>query len=203
MEISMKNHLESIIKNHPITEDKLQLPDIKLQPESIKVIMINEVPPLNPEDYFYSNSLNPEYMKTTLSLFQTAGVNVSNIQDIINMGIYITTAVKSPKNEYTVSTQTISNHLPILEEELNTFPNLKVIMLMGDVGKKAFNLISKKNTRKNTIPSGSTYKLRNNEFFYKNVRVFPSYIMTGGNILIEKSKCAMISEDIRNMIQLL
>ncbi len=195
----MKEYLQHTIEGNNISQEKLQIPDISLNTETIKVVMINEVPPKNPEDHFYSNSLEPEYMKTTLSLFHNANVPVSSIQDIINMGIYITTAVKSPKDEYTVSTESIINHLPILEQELKSFPNLKVIMLMGDVAKKAFNLISKKNTKRNTIPSGSTYKIRSDEFYYGNIRVFPSYIMTGGNILIEKSKCVMISEDIQKM----
>lgn len=32
-------------------------------------------------------------------------------------------------------------------------------------------------------------------------RVFPSYIMTGRNILIEKSKMTMAAEDIRAMLE--
>lgn len=163
--------------------------------------MINEVPPAAPDDYFYSSSENPNYMTTTISLFQNAGVAVKNINDIINKGIYITTAVKSPKQEYAVEKDRIVEHLPILEHEIELFENLKVVMLMGDVAKKAFNMIAKKNTKKNAIPSGATYKIRNDEFYYGDLRVFPSYIMTGGNILIEKSKCYMISDDIKRMME--
>ena len=31
----------------------------------------------------------------------------------------------------------------------------------------------------------------------------PSYIITGGNILIEKSKAAMVAEDLREMAEIL
>lgn len=203
MKISMKTFLQEAIETNHIMDERLQLPDIGISADTIKVIMINEVPPQNPDDYFYSNAKDPDYMKTTLPLFHNAGVNAAGIQDIIDMGIYITTAVKSPKDEYTVSDQIILNHLPILEQELNAFPNVKIIMLMGDVAKKAFNLISKKNIGKKTIPTGSTYKIRRETFYYGDIRVFPSYIMTGKNILIEKSKCVMISEDIKNMLQLI
>lgn len=65
--------------------------------------------------------------------------------------------------------------------------------------KKAFNMIAKKATKKNAIPTVSTYKLRNSEIFYGDIRVMPSYIMTGGNILIEKSKFEMASQDISVM----
>jgi uracil-DNA glycosylase len=139
-------------------------------------------------------------MKTTLPLFQNAGVDVKGIDEILELGIYITTAVKTPKNGYTVDPEKLLEHLPILGHEIEMFPKVKVIMLMGDVAKKSFNAIAKNKKKKNVIPSGSTYKIRNEEFYYGDIRVFPSYIMTGGNILIEKSKCVMITEDIERMM---
>ncbi|WP_353656174.1 uracil-DNA glycosylase family protein [Bacteroides acidifaciens] len=122
---------------------------------------------------------------------------------MLNKGIYITNAVKIPKTEYAVSKESIEESLPYLERELALFPNVKVIMLMGDVAKKAFNLISKKATKKNAVPSISTYKLRNTEISYNSIRILPSYIMTGQNILIEKTKFEMASEDISLMYQLI
>ena len=76
-------------------------------------------------------------------------------------------------------------------------------MLMGDVAKKAFNVITKKATKKNVVPAVPTYKLRTTEIFYNGIRVMPSYIMTGGNILIEKSKVAMATEDIATMLEII
>ena len=134
---------------------------------------------------------------------QGAGTEVTSIQDILQMGIYITNAVKTPKTEYAIDKSSIENSLPYLEAELSLFPNIKVIMLMGDVAKKAFNMIAKKSTKKNVIPAVSTYKLRNSEIYYKDIRIVPSYIMTGGNILIEKSKVAMATEDIATMLKII
>ena len=74
---------------------------------------------------------------------------------------------------------------------------------MGDVAKKAFNMITKKSTKKNIIPAVSTYKLRNREIYYEGIRVMPSYIMTGKNILIEKSKATMATEDIAAMLKII
>ncbi len=119
------------------------------------------------------------------------------------MGIYITNAVKTPKTEYTIDKSSIEKSLPYLEAEIALFPNVKVIMLMGDVAKKAFNMITKKATKKNAVPAVSTYKLRNSEIFYQGIRVMPSYIMTGGNILIEKSKVTMATEDIATMLEII
>ena len=180
----------------------IYLNDIEIDPFTIKTVMINEVVPSDPLQDFYGAS-DADYMKTTIPLFQGAGTEVSSIQDILQMGIYITNAVKTPKTEYAIDKSSIENSLPYLEAELSLLPNLKVIMLMGDVAKKAFNMITKKSTKKNAIPAVSTYKLRNSEIYYEGIRIMPSYIMTGGNILIEKSKVTMATEDIAAMLEII
>ena len=180
----------------------IYLNDIEIDPFTIKTVMINEVVPSDPLQDFYGAS-DADYMKTTIPLFQGAGTEVSSIQDILQMGIYITNAVKTPKTEYAIDKSSIENSSPYLEAELSLLPNLKVIMLMGDVAKKAFNMITKKSTKKNAIPAVSTYKLRNSEIYYEGIRIMPSYIMTGGNILIEKSKVTMATEDIATMLEII
>lgn len=186
------------------TENSVNLAfnDVIVEPKTIQAIMINEVVPIDSDDDFYGKS-DSAYMSTTIPLFQKAGIEVNSIHDILNLGIYITNAVKTPKSEYAVSKESIIESLPALEREIQLFPNLKVIMLMGDVAKKAFNIISKKESGKNAVPSISTYKLRNTDIFYKGIRIIPSYIMTGQNILIEKSKFEMASEDIATMYKLI
>ena len=180
----------------------LRLNDVNIEPETIQAIMINEVVPSCPEDDFYGKP-DSAYMSTTIPMFRKAGIEIGSVQDILNNGIYITNAVKAPKTEYAVSKESIEDSLPYLEKELALFPNAKVIMLMGDVAKKAFNMICKKATKKNAVPSISTYKLRNTEIFYNGIRIMPSYIMTGQNILIEKSKFEMASKDIETMYRLI
>lgn len=180
----------------------LRLNDINIEPEKIRAIMINEVVPADSDDDFYGKR-DSAYMSTTIPLFRKAGIEVNSIHEILNLGIYITNAVKTPKSEYAVSKESIEESLPYLEKELELFPNLQVVMLMGDVAKKAFNMISKKATGKNAVPSISTYKLRSTEIFHNGWRILPSYIMTGQNLLIEKSKFQMASEDIALMYRLI
>lgn len=180
----------------------LRLNDVNIEPETIRAIMINEIVPSCPEEDFYGKP-DSAYMSTTIPMFRKAGIEIGSVQDILNNGIYITNAVKTPKTEYAVSKESIEDSLPYLEKELALFPNVKVIMLMGDVAKKAFNMICKKATKKNAVPSISTYKLRNTEIFYNGIRIMPSYIMTGQNILIEKSKFEMASKDIETMYRLI
>lgn len=184
------------------TVTDIYLNNIEIDPLTVKAIMINEVVPSDPLQDFYGGD-DADYLKTTLPLFQMAGAAVASIQDILQKGIYITNAVKTPKTAYTIEKSSIENSLPYLEAELSLFPNVKVIMLMGDVAKKAFNMITKKASKKNAVPAISTYKLRNSEIYYEGIRIMPSYIMTGGNILIEKSKVAMATEDIAAMLTLI
>ena len=178
------------------------LNNIDIDPLTIKAIMINEVVPSDPLEDFYGNP-DADYLKTTIPLLQRAGAEAASIQDILQKGIYITNAVKTPKTDYVIEKSSIENSLPYLEAELSLFPNIKVIMLMGDVAKKAFNMITKKASKKNVIPAVSTYKLRSSEIYYGDIRVMPSYIMTGGNILIEKSKVTMATEDIAAMLKII
>lgn len=185
-----------------IEKNSYQIPYLDINPEKIKIIMISEVPPLDPKDYFYSSG-NPFYMETTKQAFNDAGHPINSINDILNLGVYITTAVKCAKTGSSISTDTIKECSFILEEELKLFPNAKAYILLGDVAIKSFNYISKRNTNKPTIPNGSTYKLRSQSFFYEDKRVFPSYIITGKNFLIEKSKRKMIAEDIKNAFELI
>ena len=196
--MNIQNELEAKVG---IT-NSIYLNNIEIDPLTIKAIMINEVVPSDALQDFYGVP-DADYLKTTIPLFQGAGAEVKSIQDILQMGIYITNAVKTPKTKYAIEKNSIQDSLPYLEAELSLFPNVKVIMLMGDVAKKTFNMITKKATKKNIVPTVSTYKLRTTEIYYKGIRVMPSYIMTGGNILIEKSKVAMATEDIATMLEII
>ena len=80
------------------------------------------------------------------------------MQDIINKGVYITTAVKCAKTDYAISLETIKNCSILLEREVSLFPNIKVFMLMGDVAIKVMNSIWKKQTGKKVIPVGQPIK---------------------------------------------
>ena len=201
--MNVSNHVGC--RNFPCTDIVTQqytIPGIDIDPEQIKILVVSEVPPQNAQDYFYATD-NPFYLQTTVQAFTQAGAPVSSIEDILNLGVYITTAVKCGKTGYSISAKTIKNCSEILEKEIGLFPNVKAFLLMGDVAIKAINYIAKRETGKRAIPSGSTYKIRKNEFFYKGKRVFPSYLQTGKNFLIEKSKRKMIAEDIKAALELL
>jgi hypothetical protein len=45
--------------------------------------------------------------------------------------------------------------------------------------------------------------LRGKEYFFRGARAFPSYLQAGPSFFIEKTKRAMIAEDIRAVLRLL
>lgn len=178
------------------------LPSPEIDVSKIKILMITEAPPDDLTEYFYADG-EPFYLQTTAQAFRDAGANVYSMQDILNLGVYITTAIKCGKTQYAVSKDTMKNCSNLLEQELSLFPGVKVFMLMGDVAIKMMNDIWKRQSGKKVIPAGSTYKIRGIPYYFEDKRVFPSYTPAGKNFLIEKSKRRMVAEDIREALKCL
>jgi uracil-DNA glycosylase len=177
-------------------------PKLNIDPNAIKLIMISEAPPVDHSNYFYKET-SGAFFQTTKMAFQDAGINVNNYDDLTNMSIYLTTAIKCSKIDYLVSTKTIKECSKLLEKELTQFPNIKVIMCMGDFAIKAVNSIYKDKYKTSPIRSGPTYKIRKEKYVFNNIRFFPSYTQTGDSFNIEKSKRQMIAEDIRIALECL
>ena len=177
------------------------IPDLEVKQDEISIVMISEAAPANPEDYYYAKG-DPLFQQTTVQAFNDAGAKVSSIQDILDLGVYLTTAVKCGKKSYGIKSGTIKECSLLLEQELALFPKLKVFMLMGDVAIKAINYIAKRVGEERVIPAGSTYKIRGQEYFFRGKRAFPSYLQAGPSFFIEKSKRRMIAEDISAALRL-
>lgn len=171
------------------------VPDIDLEPDGVSIIMISEAAPADAGDYYYAGG-DSLFQQTTVQAFNDAGVGVTSIQDILHLGVYLTTAVKCGKTGYGIKTATIEECSFLLEKELALFPNVRAFLLMGDVAIKAVNFIAKRAGEGRAIPAGSTYKIRGQEYFFRGKRAFPSYLQAGPSFFIEKSKRRMIAEDI-------
>jgi uracil-DNA glycosylase len=185
-----------------IDKDACIVPGREIDVEKTGIVMITEAPPNDLADYFYADG-NPFYLQTILQAFRDSGADVNTMQDILDTGVYITTAVKCGKTQYAISNDTMKNCSRLLEQEINLFPNVKVFMLMGDVAIRMMNNIWKKQTGKRVIPAGSTYKIRGQAYYLGDIRVFPSYTPAGKNFLIEKSKRRMVAEDIGEALKLI
>lgn len=177
------------------------VPDIDLKPEEVSVILISEATTESLSDYYYAGA-DSLFQLTTVQAFNDAGAGVSSIQEILALGVYLTTAVKCGKTGYGIQTSTIKECSLILEKELALFPNARVLLLMGDVAIKALNYTAQRNGEARVIPAVSTYKLRGQEFQFQGKRVFPSYLQAGPSFFIEKTKRRMIAEDISAALRL-
>ncbi|MBM5805592.1 MAG: uracil-DNA glycosylase [Candidatus Verstraetearchaeota archaeon] len=185
-----------------IEKKAYRVPEIDIDPLNVRVMMVSEAAPQEASDYYYSEG-EPLFEKTTVQAFRDAGLEVVRIWQLVDRGFYFTTAVKCGKTGYGIETATVKECSFILEKELDLFPNLRVVMLMGDVAIKAFNEVAKRKTGTRVIPAGSTYKIRKTPYHFKGIRVFPSYLQAGPSFFIEKSKRKMIAEDITESLKML
>jgi uracil-DNA glycosylase len=185
-----------------VNHERHLIPSIEIEPDKVDMVMISEAAPADAADYYYAQG-NPLFEQTTVQAFNDAGAEVSSIQEILELGVYLTTAVKCGKTGYGIKAGTIRECSCLLEEELDLFPEVKVLMLMGDVAIKAVNYIAKRKGLERVIPAGSTYKIRGQEYYYQGKRAFPSYLQAGPSFFIEKSKRRMIAEDIAAALNLL
>lgn len=176
------------------------LPNVKIDSKNIKVLMISEALPKDLNDYFYTTE-GAAFFKTTCQALDDAGYHIESISELNKLGVYLTTAIKCSKQGYLVSAATIKNCSEVLEQEIESFKNVKSIMCMGDFAIKSVNYIFKRKYGANVIQSGSTYKIRKDTYMLNGIRFFPSYTQTGDSFNIEKSKRAMIAEDIKSAFE--
>ena len=162
---------------------------------AIKMVVVSEAMPKRLDDYFYAPG-EPLFIKTTNMAFADAGYRFATYRDYLTNGIYLTTALKCRKKDYLASAATVKNCAAVLAAELSQFPNVKVIMPMGDIAIQAVNHIWRVKYGIRAVPAGSTYKIRAAVHESAGVRFFPSYTQTGDSFGIEKSKRKMIAEDI-------
>jgi uracil-DNA glycosylase len=184
-----------------VNHDAYLVPDVGLDPEKVSVVLISEAAPLDAADGYYASG-DPLFQQTTVQAFQDAGAEVASIQDILDLGVYLTTAVKCGKIGYTIKAGPIQQCSLLLERELALFPNARAYLLMGDVAIKAVNYIARRAGEGRAIPAGSTYKIRGHEYTFRRARAFPSYLQAGPSFFVEKSKRQMIAEDISAALRL-
>lgn len=191
-----------------------RVPAIELDPASIRLVLISEAAAPDAVDDYYAPG-DPLFQQTTVLAFQDAAAllpaggdlsslaNVSGVDDLLAMGVYLTTAVKCSKTGYGIKAATIKECSTLLERELALFPNIQAYLLMGDVAIKALNYIAGRAGEGRVIPAGSTYKIRGQPYEFQGRRAFPSYLQAGPSFFIEKSKRRMIAEDLAEALALI
>jgi uracil-DNA glycosylase len=177
------------------------IPDGEVDATAIRILLMSEAAPEKASDYYYAGG-DSLFEQTTLQAFRDAGADVLSIQDITDLGVYLTSAVKCGKTGYGIMASTIDQCSRLLEQELALFPNVQAFLLMGDVAIRAINNIARRAGEPRVIAAGSTYKIRDQEFFFRGRRAFPSYLQAGPSFFIEKSKRRMIADDIGSALRL-
>ena len=178
-----------------VEHDRYTVPGAVANPDTVTVVMVAEAPPPDPADWFGAGP-DALYTRTTVQAFRDAGEDVTTLEDVLDLGVYLTTAIKCGKTGYGISTDTVRACSVLLETELGVFPLARALMLMGDSAIKAVNAIARRNGELRVVPAGSTYKLRGGDYRFRGMKVFPSYVQAGPAFFIEKSKRQMIAEDI-------
>ncbi|OGO20828.1 MAG: hypothetical protein A2Z14_02545 [Chloroflexi bacterium RBG_16_48_8] len=185
-----------------VNHGAFNVPNIELDPKRVSLLVISEAAPPKAQDFYYAG-LDASFEQTTLQAFKTARTKIGSFQELLDLGVYFTTAVKCGKTGYGIKTGTVNECSMLLQKELDLFTNVKAYLLMGDVAIKAVNTIARRTGEGRVIPAGSTYKIRRQVYSFRGARVFPSYLQVGPSFGIEKSKQRMIAEDISAALELL
>lgn len=178
-----------------VVPERFTLPPGVANPDAVAIVMVAEAPPEDRNDWFYAGD-DALYARTTVQAFRDAGEDVETIDEVLGLGVYLTTAIKCAKTAYAVSRPTLETCSVLLEVELGLFPLAGALMLMGDTAIKAVNAIAKRSGEPRPVPAGATYRIRGGDYRFRGLRVFPSYVQAGPAFFIERSKRRMIAEDI-------
>jgi uracil-DNA glycosylase len=177
------------------------VPGILIEPEKIRIAIVSEATPSDTGDHYYAGG-KPLFEETTVQAFRDAGADVSSVEDILELGVYLTTAVKCGKAGRGIRAGTIKECSLILEQELALFPNLQAVMPMGDVAIKAINHISTRAGMGKVVPAGSSEEVRGRCYCLRGTQVFPSLLHTRGDFFVDKRKREIIAEDIEETLKL-
>lgn len=175
-------------------------PNLPARRDQIHVIMILDAPPADASEA--TDYDDPMVRAETIAAFRSAGYDIYTIEDIRRLGVYVTTAVKCPKAGYGLRPDTVANCSRYLEAELEMFPNVRSILLMGNTAIKAINEIAIRRTSEPAIPTGSAYTVKGHEYRLGDISLFPSYPASGKNLSsVDVDLRDVIAVDIRNAIE--
>jgi hypothetical protein len=73
-------------------DDRYVVPSVDAAPGRVRIVLISEAAPDDPEDYSCARG-SPLFAQTTVLAFQGAGAQVSSMQELLERGVYLTTAV--------------------------------------------------------------------------------------------------------------
>lgn len=184
-----------------VSHESYVVPGIRTDPKAISIAMVSEAAPPETGDHYYAGGKSL-FAETTVQAFRDAGADVSSVKDILELGVYLTTAVKCGKAGHGINADTIKECSLILEQELALFPNLQAVMPMGGVAIKAINHIATRAGMGKVVPAGSAEDVRGRCYCLRGTQVFPSLLQTGRDFLSDKRKRELVAEDVAGTLKL-
>ena len=188
MVINTKTYLMQYVsenmKDSPVSE--LRLPDYDIDTDKVKGLIVHEDPTNTDDDYF------------TVPYFINSGYCVDSVSDVLDLGIYMTSAIKNEKAGKNDETSAITTHMPLLWHEISLFKNLKAVILAGHMSIKTFNFLAKWKTGKSLIPGNTLSRMRQKEYAFKGIRIIPSYKMIM-NFVPESERGGAVCSDLKTM----
>ncbi len=178
------------------------LPEISISPKNIKGVMINDIVPEHDDDDFYAG-VNGAYFKSVNAIFKKVNYDFGSMEELLDQGIYLTSAVKNKTEGKPLSTETIESHAELLEKELSLFPNLQVVILNGDIAIQAFNIITKRNTGEPLIETGDEKLIKESTYRYGGLTIIPSYHLMDRHKEDMNDQNKQIAKDINTMFDLI
>lgn len=178
-----------------VDPDRYTIPPGPLNPDEVTLLMVAEAPPADPADWFFAGA-DALYARTTVQAFRDAGEEVDTIDDVLALGVYLTTAVKCGRANPGLSTATIESCSRLLEEEIGLFPLARALMPMGDTAIAAVNRIAKRHAVPRPVPGNTGSGIRGGEYWFRGLRVFPSYLQASQAFFVETGTRRLIAEDI-------
>jgi hypothetical protein len=175
--------------------DHYTVPSIEIDPARVYLIMIAEASPEDPRDGFYAGGRSL-YLLNTIQAFRDAGAPVNSLDDILELGVYMTTAVKCASTAYAIEANTIKNCSYLLEKELALFTHARAYLLMGNTASQAINYIAARVGEPPPVPDISTSDLRRQALWFRGTRLFTSYAHTQASYLTATEKRKAIAQDI-------
>lgn len=179
----------------------VRLPDVEVDIGSIRAVLINDTVADKEAGDFYDGDTGPA--RALIAHFNRAGIKVRTPKDLLFMGIYVTNALKVPGKKGTVEKSVLKSHAFLLNHELALFDNLEVIMVNGRLAISALNHITRELSGEKILPDEPIYLMRRKTIRYGDIRILPSYALTGANLAIDKSRLTMIRADIETLMRLL
>jgi|GEM_PF-5013987 len=185
----------------PIRTEPTQTVSSPVDPAGVRVLILTDACPEDAREHFTASDPDTPAWQNTQQLFAAAGLQVGCYQDLLEHGIAMETCLDGLRPRR-LSPFHLSSGAARIEAMLGRFPNLKALMLMGEVAIRCFHHLTRPRwSSRRQRSSEHEYQIRGVESFLGPVQVFPSYLHTAAGFLQERARCRTVIEQLETVMQ--